>query len=204
LSAIRGAAELLNEDMDPEQRSVFLTNIRNESGRIQDIVDRMLELADLENRKMLAKKEKIDIHSMIKTTIEAQQPLLSKRQLRIEDQVARELTVEGDPFLIHQAFSNLLQNAVDFSHRGGRIEVNADGDRKQCRLMVRDYGPGIPDYALLKIFDKFYSLQRPDTGKKSTGLGLNLVKEVAALHRGEVRLQNCADGGVLAVLTLSV
>lgn len=202
LSAIRGAAELLNEDMPPEQRSLFLNNILNESGRIQDIVDRMLELASLENRKILAKKEKVDIHSMIITTIEAQQPLLSKKQLQVEDQVVRELIVEGDPFLLHQAFSNLLHNAVDFSPQGGRIEVSADRDGDQCRLTIRDYGPGIPDYALLKIFDKFYSLQRPDTGKKSTGLGLNLVKEVAALHKGEVRLENCTDGGVLAVLTL--
>lgn len=204
LSAIRGAAELLNEDMPPEQRSLFLNNILNESGRIQDIVDRMLELAALENRKMLAKKEKVDIHSMIKTTIEAQQPLLSKKQLRVEDQVARELIADGDPFLLHQAFSNLLHNAVDFSPQGGRIEVSADRDGDQCRITVRDYGPGIPDYALLKIFDKFYSLQRPDTGKKSTGLGLNLVKEVAALHKGEVRLENCTDVGVLAVLTLMI
>ena len=55
-------------------------------------------------------------------------------------------------------------------------------------MTVRDEGAGIPDYALNKLFDKFYSLQRPDTGRKSTGLGLNLVQEVAAVHKGTVRL----------------
>ena len=49
---------------------------------------------------------------------------------------------------------------------------------------------GIPDYAEHRIFDKFFSLQRPDTGKKSTGLGLNFVKEVASLHQGAVKLEN--------------
>jgi two-component system sensor histidine kinase CreC len=202
LSAIRGAAELLNEKMEPEQRSLFITNIRNEAGRIQDIVDRMLELAALENQKVLEKKERIVFHALVKTVLEAKQPLLTKKGLLVVDQVPDEIQVEGDSFLLHQAVSNLIQNAVDFSPAHGRIELCADTDGKKARFLVRDYGPGIPDYALSKIFDKFFSLQRPDTGKKSTGLGLNLVKEVAHLHHGEITLQNCADGGVQAVLTL--
>ncbi|RPI76805.1 MAG: two-component system sensor histidine kinase CreC [Desulfobacteraceae bacterium] len=202
LSAIRGAAELLNENMGPEQRSLFINNIRNEAGRIQDIVDRMLELAALENQKMPAKKEKIAFHALVKTVLESKQPLIAKKELRVEDQVPDELIVEGDPFLFHQAVANLIQNAVDFSPAQGRIELCADTDAKKFRFLVRDFGPGIPDYALTKIFDKFFSLQRPDTGKKSTGLGLNLVKEVASLHHGEIELINCPDGGAQAVLTL--
>ena len=202
LSAIRGAAELLNEKMEPEQRFLFISNIRNEAGRIQDIVDRMLELAALENQKMPAKREKIVFHALVKTVIESKQPLLSKKELRVVDQVPDELIVEGDPFLLHQAVSNLIQNAVDFSPAQGRIELCADTDGKRCRFLVRDFGPGIPDYALAKVFDKFFSLQRPDTGKKSTGLGLNLVKEVAVLHNGEIALVNCPDGGAQAVLVI--
>jgi len=204
LSAIRGAAELLNEKMGPEQRSLFINNIRNEAGRIQDIVDRMLELAALENQKMPAKKEKIVFHALVKTVLESKQPLLSKKELRVVDQVPDELIVEGDPFLLHQAVANLIQNAVDFSPVQGRIELCADTDGKTCRFLVRDFGPGIPDYALSKIFDKFFSLQRPDTGKKSTGLGLNLVKEVAGLHQGEIVLINCPDGGARAILVISL
>jgi two-component system, OmpR family, sensor histidine kinase CreC len=203
LSAIRGAAELLNEKMEPEQRSIFLSNIRNEAVRIQDLVDRMLELAALENRKILAKKEKVVLHALIRTVIESKQHLISKKELQIVDKVPGDLIVEGDPFLLHQAVSNLIQNSVDFSPVQGRVELSANTDKHKCRFIVRDFGPGIPDYALTKIFDKFYSLQRPDTGKKSTGLGLNLVKEVAVLHNGEIELTNCPDGGVKAILTLA-
>jgi len=71
-----------------------------------------------------------------------------------------------------------------------------EGER--FRFSVRDYGQGIPDYAKARVFEKFFSLQRPDTGKKSTGLGLNFVREVATLHQGEVTLENGPDGGIRA------
>jgi two-component system sensor histidine kinase CreC len=71
-------------------------------------------------------------------------------------------------------------------------------------VTVRDQGPGIPDYAEDKVFEKFYSLARPHTQKKSTGLGLSFVKEIAELHHGRVSLCNAAEGGALAVLSLPV
>jgi two-component system sensor histidine kinase CreC len=71
-------------------------------------------------------------------------------------------------------------------------------------LIIEDCGAGIPEYALEKIFEKFFSLQRPDSGKKSTGLGLNFVREVAILHNGTITLENREDQGVQATLTLPV
>ena len=73
---------------------------------------------------------------------------------------------------------------------------------RQARISVRDHGPGIPDYARDKVFQKFYSLARPHSQKKSTGLGLAFVQEIATLHSGRVELGNAAGGGALAVLTL--
>ena len=73
---------------------------------------------------------------------------------------------------------------------------------KLARVTVRDHGPGIPDYAQEKVFQKFYSLARPHSQKKSTGLGLAFVKEIAALHRGRIELGNAARGGAVATLTL--
>lgn len=78
--------------------------------------------------------------------------------------------------------------------------------KKKIKIIVTDNGAGIPDYAIDKIFDKFYSLPRPayksNSGQKSTGLGLNFVQEVAKLHGGTVTLQNHADGGAMATIML--
>lgn len=71
-------------------------------------------------------------------------------------------------------------------------------------LIIRDTGAGIPDYALEKVFDKFYSLPRPDTGKKSSGLGLSLVREVAELHNGDITIKNKSPHGTTAILKLPI
>ena len=72
------------------------------------------------------------------------------------------------------------------------------------KFIVEDHGAGIPDFASEKVFDKFFSLQRPDSGKKSTGLGLNFVKEVAVLHKGDVKLENRPEKGIRAILVLPI
>jgi two-component system, OmpR family, sensor histidine kinase CreC len=67
---------------------------------------------------------------------------------------------------------------------------------------VMDNGAGVPAFALENVFDRFYSLPRPDSGRKSSGLGLSIVREIARLHGGEITLENRAEGGVRALMTL--
>ena len=204
LSAIRGAAELLDEGMAPEKCTRFLANIRNEANRIQDIVDRMLVLSELENQRTLQKAETMSLSTLIRGVLESKEPVVSKKRLTIAVEAGDDIFVRGDPFLLHQALSNLIQNAVDFSPVEGQIKLTARVEKGTVNVMVEDRGPGIPDYAREKVFDKFFSLQRPDTGRKSTGLGLNLVKEVAVLHKGEIGLANLPEIGLRATLSLPV
>jgi two-component system sensor histidine kinase CreC len=204
LSAIRGAAELLEEKMQPEQRARFLSNICNEAHRIQQIVDRLLELSELENLKVLRKIENISFAALVNTVIESKQPMLSKKNLKAMVQIPDDILVKGDSFLLHQAMGNLIQNAMDFSPDHSQIELTAHSDGKRVTFTVDDTGPGIPDYAKDKIFDRFFSLKRPDSGKKSTGLGLNFVQEAAILHNGEVKLENLPKKGARGTLILNV
>ena len=204
LSAIRGAAELLEEKMPPEQRTRFLSNIRNEAHRIRHIVDRLLELSELENLKILRKKENISFAALVNTVLESKQPMLSKKNLNIRVQIQDDIRMKGDSFLLHQAIANLIQNAMDFSPDQGHIELTAHTDGKRVIFTVEDNGPGIPDYAKDKVFDRFFSLKRPDSGKKSTGLGLNFVKEVAMLHHGKVTLENLPEKGARGTLILKI
>lgn len=202
LSAIRGAAELIDETMPAERQERFLENIRTETARIGRIVDTMLELAALENRRMQPEMQPLDLHALLTNVIESKEPLLLQKQLDLRLQTPGPLTFAGNSFLLHQALANLLQNAIDFSPANGRIELAAAVKEGELVVTVADQGAGIPEYAIERIFDKFYSLQRPDTGRKSTGLGLNLVREVVATHNGSVRLTNRAEGGAEAIIAL--
>lgn len=202
LSAIRGAAELLHEEMPRAQQARFIANIRQETERLARIVERMLELARLENRREKPEMEPVELSSLVRTVAESHEPLLAGKNVKIEITVPDGLTVQANAFLLHQALENLVQNAIEFSPDGGTVRVTVNPDRSQVILSVTDEGPGIPDYALGRIFERFYSLGRPDTGKKSTGLGLNFVREVAKSHGGTIHVLNRPEGGVLAVLSL--
>ncbi len=204
LSAIRGAAELLEEEVPEDRRQRFLTNIRTEANRIQTIVDRMLELAALETREQPSKWEPVSLHELVHKVLESKGPMLAQKEITPDIAVDKKLVVYGDSFLLHQALANLLQNAMDFSSHGGRLRIYSRPAEGKINLVVEDNGAGIPPYALEKIFDKFFSLQRPAGGRKSTGLGLNLVKEVAQLHHGEIQLENILPHGVRATIRLPV
>lgn len=205
LTAIRGAAELLGEDLPKEDRARFVANLRAESDRLQMIVERLLELSALESRRAGAAKEtEVDLRAVVAEACDGAQGAARARGVKLAVAAGVAPRVRGEKFLLGQAVGNLVQNAVDFSPTGATVDVAIEVEGGEVRVSVADTGPGVPDYALEKVFERFYSLPRPDTGRKSSGLGLSIVREIARLHGGEVDLQNRRGGGARAVLTLPV
>ncbi len=201
LSGIRGASELLTEEMLPEDRKRFVQNIKEDAGRIQVIIDRLLELAKLEQQQALAINEPIIMPLLVEEIITAHAPQLVQKKLTVHTDIAASDHLTGDAFLIRQAVVNLLTNAMDFSPEAGVIQVRGTRLPSHYVLTITDAGQGIPAYAKDKIFERFYSLPRPDTGKKSSGLGLSFVQEVMQLHRGEVVITSGSSSGCEVTLT---
>lgn len=206
ISAIRGAAELLQEpSMPAEQQQRFAASIARETLRLQEAVDRMMELTALESRRLLKDQQRVDLAPLLHELAagaRAQAPAL-----RVDVRVTADLAVEGDPFLLRRAIGNLLDNAVGFSSPGDGhkpdIVLRLAREGRMARVEVRDHGPGVPSFAEGKVFDKFFSLARPGSSKRSTGLGLAFVREIATLHQGSITLGNAGDPpGALAVLRL--
>jgi two-component system, OmpR family, sensor histidine kinase CreC len=203
LSAIRGAAELLKEHgMPAADRERFLANIERETARIQELVDRMMELAALESRRSLERTAPVALRALLDERVASAGAAGAPRGITVALQAETDASVDGDALLLQRAVGNLLDNALDFSPAGGRIDVTLTLRGSQAEIAVRDHGPGIPEYADRKVFEKFFSLARPGTGRRSTGLGLPFVREVATLHHGRVTLRNADGGGALASLTL--
>ena len=197
LAAIRGAAELLGEDVPPAQREKFLGNIRSEGARIQQIIDRLLELSSLEARKALQQTEVVDVAGLMSEAADVLRPACASARVTL-DLHAGTGTLRGERVLLREALVNLLQNALDFSPAGGAITLRATAEPGRVVFGVEDCGSGVPDYALPRVFERFYSLPRPGTARKSTGLGLALVREIAHLHGGDASLANGASGGAVA------
>jgi len=199
LAAIRGAAELMDEAMPPEQRAKFLGNIRSEAARIQQIIERLLELSSLEARKALRQTERLTGADLLQEAAPIVQPAYAARRVRLVATAAA-VTLAGERVLLREALVNLLQNALDFSPPGSEVTLVVTGGDGRAVFKVEDRGPGVPDYALARVFERFYSLPRPGTERKSTGLGLTLVQEIAHLHGGGAALENRPDGGARATL----
>jgi two-component system sensor histidine kinase CreC len=204
LSAIRGATELLEEDLPPEQRQRFLNNLNDESLRINRIVDTLLLLTSLESRNAIEAQGQFALDQIVSECIASLARLIEQRQLTIDSHHVVPAMVHGDEILIRQAVLNLLQNAIDFAPSQSAISIAIEANASEVQLTLRDHGPGIPVYAGSKIFDRFFSLARPDNGKKSSGLGLSLVKQIMSLHEGQVEISTHPQGGTEARLRFPV
>ncbi len=204
LAAIRGAAELLDETMPPMQRQLFLTNIRKEAARIQRIIDRLLELSSLEARKELRQIAEVPVAKLAQVAADVVRSAYAARNVTLHVQESDGPIVQGEAVLLREALVNLLQNALDFSPPGGTVSLGWVREQDRVVFQVDDTGTGVPDYALPRVFERFYSLPRPDTERKSTGLGLALVREIAHLHGGDAALANRPEGGARATLWVPV
>ncbi len=203
LAAIRGAAELLDEDMPIKDRKRFLENIRAETARSERLINRLLELSAIEGRASLDIVDELDFHAIVARAIDQARPLAEVADVALEIQAPDAvIPMRGDGFILRAAVTNLLENAIDFSPRGGKIEIGLQTADGHAVLSIRDHGPGVPDYAREKIFERFYSLRHHASKRKGTGLGLTLVRETAELHGGTITLEPAEGGGMVATLKL--
>lgn len=203
LSAIRGSAELLESPLPEADRARFVATIRAQGERMAQMIDKLLALAAVEHRQRIEQPEPValamlvdDAMAQVETEAEAAGVTL------VRDDVDAAAVAEGDPFLLRQAIANLLDNAIDFAPRGSVVEVAVQRAGSALRIDVADRGPGVPDYAIGRVFERFYSLPRPDGGSRSSGLGLCFVAQVAQLHGGDAVLANREGGGAVATLEL--
>ncbi|MDR2092348.1 MAG: two-component system sensor histidine kinase CreC [Azoarcus sp.] len=203
LTAIASAAELLEDGLPETERRRFAALIQEQSGRMQLIIERMLQLARVEQLQRLEDNQALDLLDLARQTVATRADALAHRQITANIRATGAYPCHGDAFLLQQAIANLLDNAIDFSPPGGEIGIVLQKMPGKLHLTVRDHGEGVPDYALPQIFERFYSLPRPATGRKSTGLGLPFVREVAHLHGGDAFFANSPQGGAEVTLEIS-
>jgi two-component system, OmpR family, sensor histidine kinase CreC len=203
LAAIRGAAELLQEPLPEAERQRFARNIQGQEARLTATIDKLLALAEVEQHGWLQHRQQVDVGQLLIQCTNDVSATAQARQVMVEVRLPeRPLSVEGDAFLLRQAVGNLLDNAVGFSPEGAGVQLCVEVTGESLQIRVVDQGPGVPDYAGERVFERFYSLPRPATGARSSGLGLPFVREVARLHGGNAILVNGEAGGAVATLQL--
>jgi two-component system sensor histidine kinase CreC len=199
LAAIQGASELLQEDMPLEQRRKFLANIRKETKRSTEIIDGLLKLSRLEAEDQLHQLHPVALAPLFHEIAQLTKSRLATKQLTLDIHCPPSLQVLGDAMMLETAICNLIENAIEFAPLASTITLSATHTEEHIEITVRDHGPGLADFVKDRAFEHFFSLR--ENGKGS-GLGLVFVKEVAQLHSGSVSLENAADGGAIATISL--
>lgn len=204
LSAIRGAAELLETPLPEADRRRFAATVVAQGERMTQMIDKLLALAAVEHRQRLEQPEPVPAAAMLEAALAPfrDDPRRVPVHLVI-DADCRDAVVVGDAFLLRQMVANLVDNACDFAPADSDVTVTLArraGDR--IAITVDDRGPGVPAYALDRVFERFYSLPRPHGGSRSSGIGLAFVAEVATLHGGRAVLANRDGGGAVATIEL--
>ena len=203
IAAVTGASELLSQQLSTEDFSRLKANLTNESERLNQLVSRMLELTQVERLHAIESPATFSIDELIEELAQSKRLLLDKHHLHLVTPQSSGIALSADRLFVFQSLDNLLQNAIEFSNDNSTIDIQVNKSQGRITVSVTDEGTGIPDYAIDKITERFYSLPRP-TKAKSTGIGLNFVQKVMQLHQGKLTISNRQPKGVIASLVFPI
>lgn len=204
LTSIRGFVQaMLDGTIPPEDARPFLERIQKESLRLGNLVDELLTLSSLENDNG---EERLQTHSSlafaVNEAVETLQPLMQEKSIRLELHI-EDAQVRGEAERIVQIVINLLSNAIRFSHEGGRIEIKVCSHGDNGRVEVIDYGIGIPEEEVERVFERFYKVDKARTSVGGgTGLGLSIAKRITEMYGGDIGIQSKWGKGTTAWFTL--
>lgn len=199
LTAIIAFVETLEDGAidDPENNWKFLDIIRKNAGRMQELIEDILDLSSIEAGNVTLELRQVRLSSVVNDVFASLTGRAQARQIVLTNDVVSDLRVEADQRRLEQMLTNLVDNAIKFNRDGGTVTVScANGDDERLRIVVTDTGEGIPAEQLPRIFERFYRVDRARSRELGgSGLGLAIVKHLARAHGGEAAVQSTAGAG---------
>jgi two-component system phosphate regulon sensor histidine kinase PhoR len=200
VTAIRGFAETLSEGALQKEESAerFVSIIEKEASRLERLIEDLLQLSLIESRGVELEEERVKIAALIESLAERYRPRAETHGIELDvDIFCEDCRVLGDPHYLDQAISNLIDNALKYTERGGMVSIAVrDLPDGRVEVAVEDNGVGIPEADLPYVFDRFYRVERARSRKAGgTGLGLAIVKHIVSAHNGEVDVESTVSEG---------
>lgn len=200
LTAIQASAELLKEDLPFEDQQQFASHIHAQSQRLKTLIERMLLLTRLEKSKHKIELQNVELSSLIQQVLEQHSSQIQAKKIHCLLDMEAHCIVQADRFWLQQALANVMDNALDFSAVSAKILIQLQSKGlHDIELSLFNEGEHIPEYAFTHIFDTYFSLARPLTHQRSSGLGLSIVKQVIAQHHGHIHIQNMAENSIPSI-----
>lgn len=199
LTFIGGFVETLRQGAinDPDKRDHFLQRIEHNVELLTSLVNDLLALSEIQERKADEGKSPTDLVPILNSLCATFRTIAEKKDQQLNITItAQRLNVMGRPLELERAFSNLIDNAIKYTDRGGQITVSARRENGRALVAISDTGSGIPHADIQRIFERFYRVDKSRSRSiGGTGLGLSIVKHVVDAHGGEIRVSSAPQHG---------
>ncbi|HTL76542.1 MAG TPA: ATP-binding protein [Casimicrobiaceae bacterium] len=197
LAALKLQLDLARRATDPQARAGALDDLEAGVARASHVVEQLMTLARVEPEAMAQMRTQCDLVALAKEAIVSRATLAADKGIDLG--LARESAaiVDGDPASLGILLSNLIDNALRHTPRGGRIDVSVERAADAAALVVADTGPGIAPEERERVFDRFY--RGENAGEIGSGLGLSIVKRIADAHHASITLNAPEHGSGLVV-----
>lgn len=199
LTSIKGFAETLIESPPnkPEQTTMFLKTILKNANHMTKMVNSLLVLARTQHKGESTDLVPVDAHELIRQSLRDLSHVAQDKGIVLEDNLPEQpVVVKGDKDGLLEVFRNLLDNAIKYSPRASVVSVSVRPSKDRIAFCVRDQGPGIPEKAKDRIFERFYRIEQngePASKNGSAGLGLAICRRIVKSHSGEIWVESPLD-----------
>ena len=190
------ATILRDPAMPDETRSQFLKIVDEESNRLGNLIENLLEISRIESSSLQIDLEPVRVPEVVDRILPGLDVLAASKKIELVKDLREGLPpLMGDAGKIQSVMTNLVNNAIKFTPDGGRVTITAEHVGDELVVSVSDTGLGIPREALEKIFNRFYRVGRPGMQIKGTGLGLAIVKRIVQMHGGRIDVVSKPEQG---------
>ena len=205
LAIIKGETEVaMRKERNIEEYKILNRANLEEVERMLKIINDLLLLTSLDYRPEVFKFERFDLVEFLKDIYEQSKVLASQKDIAvILDMPDDGGHINGDKFHLRRLFFNLIDNAIKFTPKNGKIDIILKKKDKKAMISISDTGIGMPDECLPKIFNRFYRVDRMDKNiEHGSGLGLNIVQSIVKMHHGAIQATSHLNKGSTFIVTI--
>lgn len=203
ITSIRGMAETtISSHASENDYKMMMGKIIDNCDRLVHLINSMLDISDIETGNFKTEMADIDIVPIIDECIEIYQPMADEKSIALKKIInVPSIVIPGNKYLLQRALGNIVGNAIKYSNENGIVEIQAEIQRQDLTISVRDNGIGIPLEEQKRIFERFYRIDK-NRSVEGNGLGLSLAKAYIEFHRGTIGLESETGKGSTFTISL--
>jgi len=205
LASIIGFSETISTDreMTSEMRDEFNSVILKEGKRLAHLINDVLDITKVEGNIVELSRSEFDLVKLLLDVIDTKFENIQENNIVLTTEIPDEvILVYADAQKIEQVFKELIDNAIKFTKKNGRISIFVQNLYKEVEIIISDTGIGIPEDDVPHIFEKFYRVSRPGAEIAGTGLGLVFVKHILDMHKGFIKIESKLNSGTTCLVKL--